>query len=154
MSALDLFKVAEIELVYRSSVPASERPKVTSSKDAYYLFLQTWNQDKIDYLEEAKLLLLNRGARALGIYTLSTGGTAGTIMDIKQVYVAALKANAHSIIISRNHPSGNITPSEADIRLTKELGQAGKVLGIPLLDHIIVTSQGYYSFTDNVRLNF
>lgn len=152
MSHLDLFKVAEIELVYRSDVASSERPQVTSSKDAYDLFLQNWNQDKIDYLEEAKMLLLNRSSRVLGIYNLSSGGTAGTVVDAKQVYVAALKLNAQSIIISHNHPSGNLTPSEQDIYLTKNLRKAGEVLGISLLDHLIVSKQGYYSFAEDCQL--
>lgn len=152
MAELDLFRVAEIELVYRSKVPASERPKVNCSRDVYRLFIENWNQDKIEYLEEAKLLLLSRGSGVLGIYNLSSGGTAGTIIDTKQVFAAALKANAHSIIISHNHPSGNLQPSEQDIRLTRRIHQAGKVLDIDLLDHLIVSKQGYYSFADEGKL--
>ena len=154
MAELDLFRVAEVELVYRSKVPASERPKVKCSRDVYRLFIENWNQDKIEYLEEAKLLLLSRGSGVLGIYNLSSGGTAGTIIDPKLVFAAALKANAHSIIISHNHPSGNLQPSEQDIRLTRRIYQAGKTLDLELLDHLIVSNQGYYSFADEGVLGF
>lgn len=149
---LDLFKVAEVELVYKTSVPASERIRVSSSKEAYELFLHNWNRNKLDFLEEAKMLLLSRANRVLGIYNLSSGGLAGTVVDPRLVYMAALKANAHSIILAHNHPSGSTLPSEQDIRLTRNVYQAGKVLGIELLDHIIVSSQGFYSFADEGKL--
>ncbi|WP_339875367.1 JAB domain-containing protein [uncultured Algoriphagus sp.] len=152
MSELDLFRVAEVELVYRSKVPASQRPKVKSSRDVYRLFIENWNQDKIEYLEEAKLLLLSRGSGVLGIYNLSSGGTAGTIVDPKLVFAAALKANASSIILAHNHPSGNLQPSEQDVRLTRRIREAGKLLDLELLDHLIVSKQGYYSFADECSL--
>lgn len=152
MSALDLFKLAEVELAYRSTVKPSERPKVTSSREAYELFLNNWNEGNLQFREEAKLLLVNRNARALGIYNVSSGGTAGTYVDPKQVYMAALKTNASSIILAHNHPSGNLKPSDADIKLTQKLAEAGKVLEITLLDHLVVTSEGYYSFADEGKL--
>jgi DNA repair protein RadC len=73
MSAIDLFKLAEVELAYRSKVKPSERPRVTSSRDAYELFLNNWDEGNLELREEAKLLLLNRNARALGIYNVSSG---------------------------------------------------------------------------------
>lgn len=153
MSTLDLFKLAEVELAYRSKVKPSERPKVTSSKEAYDLFLNNWDEGNLEFREEAKLLLLNRNARALGIYNVSSGGTSGTYVDPKHIYMAALKANACSIILAHNHPSGNLNPSDADIKLTQKLAEAGKVLEITLLDHLVVTSEGYYSFADEGRLS-
>lgn len=153
MSTLDLFKLAEIELAYRTKVKASERPKVTSSGDAYELFRNNWNEDTLEFREEAKLLLLNRNARALGIYNVSTGGTSATHVDPKQVFMAALKTNASSIILAHNHPSGNLIPSDADIKLTQKIAEAGKLLDITLLDHLIVTPDGYYSFTDEGTLS-
>lgn len=152
MSNLDLFKVAEIELVYRSNVPPKERPAVHSSKDAYELFLKNWDFDKIEFIEESKMMMLNRSSRVLGMYQISSGGTSGTVVDPKQVFAAALKANAHSIIISHNHPSGNLVPSLQDIHLTKAISQGGMILGISLLDHVILSKQGYYSFADECQL--
>lgn len=152
MSALDLFKLAEVELAYRSQVKPSERPKVTSSREAYDLFLSNWDEGNLEFREEAKLLLLNRNARALGIYNISSGGTSATYVDPKHVYMAALKTNASSIILAHNHPSGNLNPSDSDIKLTQKLVEAGKILEITMLDHLILTPESYYSFADEGKL--
>jgi DNA repair protein RadC len=143
-----LFEVAEIQLTYKSKVKASLRPKITSSRDAYEVLNQYWDEGKIDFIEQFKVLLLNRANKVIGIYEVSSGTTVNTVADPKSVFVAALKANACGVIISHNHPSGNLTASQADINLTKDLKAAGKFLHIPLLDHIIMTSEGYYSFAD------
>jgi len=79
---------------------------------------------------------------------ISSGGVEGTVADPKVIFQVALKANASSIILAHNHPSGNIEPSEADIRLTRNLKQAGELLKISVLDHLILTSESYYSFAD------
>ena len=97
-------------------------------------------------------MLLSRANRVLGICTLSKGGTAGTVVDCKLVFATALKACAQSIIVSHNHPSGNLMPSEQDKRLTRRLVQVGKALDLPVLDHVIVTSEGYFSFADDGEL--
>jgi DNA repair protein RadC len=94
-------------------------------------------------------LLLNRGNQVLGVYSMSKGGVSGTIVDAKLVFSVALKCNASSIIIAHNHPSGSLTPSEADKRLTQKLKKASQYLDIVLLDHIIVTKEDFYSFSDN-----
>ena len=86
--------------------------------------------------------------KALGIFEVSTGGVTGTVADPKIIFVAALKANACNIIISHNRPSGNVQPSKADIEITEKIKMAGQLLEIKLFDHIIVSSEGYYSFAD------
>ena len=91
---------------------------------------------------------MNRAHRVLGIYELSSGGISGTVADPKLVFMAALKANACCLIISHNHPSGNLKPSQADEALTRKISEAGKLLDIQVIDHVIVTSEGYYSFAD------
>ena len=141
-------RIAEVELIYKSRVKASERPIVKTSKDAADLLQRTWDENKIDFVEQFKVLFLNRANKILGMLEVSTGGVTGTIADPKLVYVAALKVNATSIIISHNHPSGNLKPSKADEELTQKIKQAGLFLDIKLLDHIIVTGEGYYSFAD------
>jgi DNA repair proteins len=141
-------QIAEVELIYKSKVKASERPKVTTSKDAADLLKNIWNENKIDFVEQFKLLFLNRANKVLGMLDVSTGGVTGTTADPRVIYVAALKANATAIIISHNHPSGNLKPSKADEELTLKIKEAGKFLDISLLDHIIITSEGYYSFAD------
>lgn len=141
-------RVAEVELVYKTKVKASERPKITSSKDSYNLLLQCWDMDKIELQEQFKVMLLNRSNKVLGVYEVSSGGITGTVADPKLIFMAALKASACGIIISHNHPSGNLKPSRPDEELTKKIREAGRLLDIQVLDHIIITSEGYYSFAD------
>ena len=148
MNVSVLNMVAEVELVYKNKVKPSERPLVKSSKECYELLRATWDENKIEFVEQFKVVLMNRAQRVLGIYELSTGGVAGTVADPKLVFTAALKANACDIILSHNHPSGNLKPSRADEELTKKIKEAGTYLDVKVLDHIIVTGEGYYSFAD------
>ena len=148
MSVSEMYKIAEIELVYRTKVKASQRPHVTSSKEVYQIFRQCWDENKIEFIEQFKVLMLNRGGRVLGIFEVSSGGVSGTVADPKLIFSAALKANASSLILAHNHPSGNTNPSEADRALTKKVKEGGKLLEIAVLDHIIVTTEGYRSFAD------
>jgi DNA repair protein RadC len=148
MSLFALNMVAEVELVYKTKVKPSERPLVKSAKDCYELLRLTWDENKIEFVEQFKVVLMNRAQRVLGIYELSTGGVAGTVADPKLVFIAALKANACNIILTHNHPSGNLKPSRADEELTRKIATAGMYLDIKVSDHIIVTSEGYYSFGD------
>jgi DNA repair protein RadC len=141
-------QIAEVELIYKSKVKPSERLKLTSSKDAADLLRNTWDENKIEFVEQFKVLLLNRANKVLGIIEISSGGVTGTVVDPKIVFVAALKANACNIIISHNHPSGNLKPSRQDEELTNKIKAAGQLLDIRLFDHVIVTSEGYFSFAD------
>jgi DNA repair protein RadC len=149
---INFFEVAEIKLSYSAKVKASLRPKIDSSRQVYEVFVQVWDKGLIEFTEEFKVMLLSRANRVLGIVTISSGGTAGTVVDIKLVYAAAIKANASSIILAHNHPSGNLMPSEQDKRLTQRVKEAGRILDIPVLDHVIMTVDGYYSFGDEGEL--
>ena len=148
MDVSALYQVAEIELKYKSKVKASVRPLIGSSKDAYNLLKQSWDENKIEFVEQFKVLLLNRAHKVLGIYDVSTGGIGGTVADPRIIFVAALKANACGIVISHNHPSGNLKPSRQDEELTQKIKHAGQFLDIKLLDHVIITNESYYSFAD------
>ncbi|TKK64874.1 DNA repair protein [Ilyomonas limi] len=141
-------QVSEVELVYKSKVKASERPQVSTSKEVYKLFKQYWDENKMEFVEQFKILLLNRSNRVLGIYEISTGGLAGTIADPKIVFIAALKAAASYIILAHNHPSGNLKPSTPDKQLTQKIKDGGKLLDIEVIDHLIISTEGYYSFAD------
>lgn len=145
----NIFKVAEVQVSYKPDFKASERPKITSSKQAYDLLIEHWDLGKIEFLEQSKMILLNRENRVLGIVDISTGGVSGTILDPKIIYSIALKANTSSIIISHNHPSGNLKPSHADIKLTNQLKDGGKLLEIVVWDHLIISNDNYYSFADD-----
>jgi len=94
-----LAQVAEIELIYKSKVKTSDRPKVTTSRDAYQLFRQNWNDNKIDFIEQFKVMFLNRANKVLAIFEMSSGGVTGTIADPKLVFMEALKLNASNIIL-------------------------------------------------------
>lgn len=143
-----LFEVAEIQLTYKSKVKASLRPQIQSSRDAFNVLSNHWDKDKIDFVEQFTLLLLNRANKVIGLYVLSTGTTTGTVADPRLIFASAIKANACGIILSHNHPSGNLKPSQADIDLTRKLKEGGRFLELPILDHIIITSESYYSFAD------
>jgi DNA repair protein RadC len=151
-SASKMFQVAEIELVYNVSVKASQRPKISSAKDAYKLLLENWNLSKIDFLEEFKIMLLNEGSRVLGIITVSTGGLTGTVADVRVIFAAALKGNATGIILAHNHPSGQLHASRPDKVITSQMVEAGKLLNIKVVDHLIVTSEGFLSFSEECLL--
>ena len=93
-------------------------------------------------------MLLNRYNKVIGIFTASSGGIAGTVADPKLIFACALTGAASGIILAHNHPSGSLQASQADIDLTKKLRDGGKLLDIQILDHIIMTSESYYSFAD------
>jgi DNA repair protein RadC len=147
-NAKSLLEVAEIYLAYKSNVKPSARPKVNASRDAYQIFLENWDSNRLELCEQFKVLLLNRANKAIGIFEVSSGSVTGTIADPKLVFASALKANACGLIIAHNHPSGNLKPSTPDIDLTKKIREGGKLLEIPLLDHLIITTEGYFSFSD------
>lgn len=146
-------KVTEVELVYRNKSKASERPIVKTSKDAYNIFYSTWDLDKIELQEQFRVMLLDRKSSVLAVTTLSTGGVSSCVVDLKLAFAAAIKGLASSIIIAHNHPSGNLKPSAEDQSLTTKFATAGKLLELPLLDHIIVTNEGYTSFCDEGLLH-
>lgn len=142
--------IKEIKVSYTSG--NTNKVKIRHSKDSYELLKSCWNMNTIELQEEFKVLLLNRNHQVLGIYPLSKGGASGTVVDAKLVFSVALKCNASSIVMAHNHPSGNLKPSETDLRLTKKLKDAGKHLDIQVLDHIIITKNDYYSFADNSQM--
>jgi DNA repair protein RadC len=145
---LSMFDVAEVELIYKSKVPPSQRRKITCSIDAKEVFMENWNPDTLQYFEEFKVLLLNRSNAVLGILAASKGGVSGTVTDIRIILTAALKSNSSGFIICHNHPSGNLNPSESDSKITQKLKEAGNIMDIQLLDHLIISNEGYYSFAD------
>lgn len=144
-------KVNEVELIYtRPRIETMK--KVKSSNDAYEILKTQYPVSRIDYKEMSYALFLNRANNVLASAQLSIGGLSGTIIDIREVFQLALRLNAVQIILSHNHPSGNLTPSQQDKALTKGILEAGKILNIVLTDHLIISSEGYYSFADEGAL--
>jgi DNA repair protein RadC len=148
MKSVALNQIAEVELIYKSKVKPSERPKICHSKDAYIIFKDTWDENKIELQEQFKVMLLNRANKVLGIYEVSTGGMTGTVADPKLIFIAALKACACNIMLVHNHPSGNLKPSRQDEELTHKIKEGGKLLDIVLLDHLIISNEDYFSMQD------
>ena len=144
-------KPPKVRLVYSRIVPESERVKISSSSNVVRLFRKLWSS-QIEIKEEFYVLLLDRANHVLGYHVLSQGGTSATVVDPKILYALAVESLASNIIIAHNHPSGSLKPSEQDIRLTSKVKAAGKSLDINLLDHIIITKEGHYSFADEMQL--
>jgi len=143
---IDKFRIPEVKIRFNKG-RLFDYGKITSSKDADVIFRKI-NGNMIQTQEMGTFLYLNRANKVLGYYKHTIGGTAGTIFDIKLIMSGAVKCLAHGIIASHNHPSGNLLPSDADKRLTKQLKAAAEVHDINLLDHIIVCKHGYTSFGD------
>lgn len=129
----------------RKDSQVEERPRIMGSADAYEIL----KADLLDIPHEAFwILLLNRANRVIKKHQVSQGGVAGTVADPKIIFKVAVEELASGIILAHNHPSGNLTASQADIDLTKKLKESGKLLDIQVLDHIIVGDKSYFSFAD------
>lgn len=143
-----LLNVAEVELVYKSKVKASERPVIVTSSDAANILRHLWEEGKMELVEQFKVLFLNRSNKVIAVYNISTGGITGTVADPRLILAAALKINAVSIILSHNHPSGSLKPSKADEELTYKIKCAAGYFDMKVLDHLILTEEAYFSFAD------
>ncbi|MNW96100.1 hypothetical protein D3C86_255270 [compost metagenome] len=152
MEQKEIFRVAEVQLSYKPHFRAQERPQISTSEQAYKVLIDNWDMNLINYIEQAKMILLNRNNRVLGIVNLSTGGSASTVMDSRILFTIALKATATSIIICHNHPSGNLRPSSEDIRITEKIKQAGKLLEIEVHDHLIISENSYFSMAEKAYM--
>lgn len=139
--------LAEIKVAYSTKVKFKNMQKITSSKDCESVLRNIWSPH-LELREEFYLLLLNRANKVIGWHCISQGGLDSTVADIRIIFSITLKCVASGIIVAHNHPSGNLKPSETDIALTRKIKEAGKLLDISLLDHIILSNEGYYSFAD------
>lgn len=129
----------------RQAVGQKERIKITSAQIAY----NTLKYDFQDLAhEEFYVLYLNRGNYVLHKQQISKGGIAGTVVDGKIIFKTALDVNATGIVLAHNHPSGRLFPSECDKRITRQLKEFGKLIEIEVLDHLIVSDNGYFSFVE------
>lgn len=138
--------IAALELGRRrKDAEADEKPRISGSRDCFSI-LRAHLED-IPH-EEFWIILLNRANRMIKKYQISQGGVAGTVADPKIIFKLALSDLASGIILAHNHPSGNLAASQADIELTRKIKDAGKLLEIQVLDHLIVAGQKYFSFAD------
>uniref|UniRef100_UPI0040480F3B RadC family protein n=1 Tax=Roseivirga sp. TaxID=1964215 RepID=UPI0040480F3B len=142
--------VSALELGRRRKITETAKtPQITSSKDAYELM----KPELLDQpIEQFWIITLKRNNVVIQKRIISTGGISGTVADPKIIFNKALEDFASGIILVHNHPSGNLQPSQADIKLTEKLKNAGHLLDIPVLDHLIFTDDGYFSFADESML--
>jgi DNA repair protein RadC len=137
---------ATIELISRTNeATAVKNERITHSRQAFDLFRSYMGEQPY---ESFYIILLNRGNRIIETVKISEGGVAGTVVDPKKIFKIALEKNASSMILGHNHPSGNPEASEADKKLTRKIKEAGDMLDISVLDHIIVADDHYNSFAD------
>ena len=144
---------SEVQLIYRSRIPTEKRVQVKTSQDAFKVFWEHWDKDTIEHHEEFKIMLLNNKNTVLGIADISMGGITATIVDPRIVFQYALKAHATALILAHSHPSSNPTHSESDVAITKKLIEAGSVLEVKVLDHIVLCgNKTFYSLADECRI--
>lgn len=143
--ALKLQAAIELGRRRRDAVVA-KRPKVITSHDSYEA-VRSYYADLSH--EEFYVILLNRSSEIVGIRQVSVGGFSGTYVDPKIIFKAAIDLGAAAIILTHNHPSGNCRPSTSDEELTRRIRQFGTLIEMPVLDHLIVTDNGYFSFADH-----
>ena len=143
------YEVAEVGLHYvRADLTNLLHPKISSASDAARI-LRPFFATAMHHHECFIMLCLSNDNAVIAAYKVSEGGITGTLVDVRIVYQAALLCNATSIVVSHNHPSGTLRPSQADIKVTQDLKKAGELLNIKLLDHVILTADGYMSFGDD-----
>lgn len=149
MKANNFNIVSEVSLSYKPKVKASERAKISDSITTVEVFrsIEHYNQN-IELYECLYAMYLSKSNKVLSVLMVSEGGTSGTVVDIKKIAAPAILQNASSVIITHNHPSGNIQPSNEDKRITTKIKEGLKLLDINLLDHIILTDESYFSFAD------
>lgn len=139
-------KVSEIKISYMNEV--DEKIKVMGSSEVYQVLKANWDWDTIELQEEFKILLLNQGNQVLGIKSMFKGGINTCSIDVRLIMGMALKANASALVITHNHPSGNLNASESDKRITSKIKECCELFDIRLLDHIIMAKNSYLSFAD------
>lgn len=142
------FRVAELQVSYHPS--KSRKPLIRSAKDAFNELIDFYPTETIALQERMVVLYMGRNGRLIGAYPLSVGGITGTVVDARLILSVALKIASTKIILSHNHPSGTLRPSEADIELTSRIKEACKLLDIRLDDHLIITpDKEFYSFAED-----
>src|SRR5687767_2764202 len=141
-------EIPEIKLRLNRSSRKPFFGKIGQSKDAADFIREIYKRGEIELQEQFIVLYLDRGNNIIGYYRHAVGGITGTVADVRIILAAALKSASTGIVIAHNHPSGNLQPSEPDIQLTRKIKESAKLMDITLLDHIIVTKEGYFSFAD------
>lgn len=137
-----VFEPSPIEVRFQAN-PSDIR--ITSSRDAYEVLLDQYDSETLDLREVVRLMMLDSSNRVLGVTVVSVGTEGGALIDAPLIIAIIVAMRAASYVIYHNHPSGNLSPSKADVRATEDLVKISDVIGIPLFDHLIITRDGYLS---------
>lgn len=140
------YQLPEITLKFKAG--NYTKHKISCSKTCATLLREMYDADTLEYTESFIVLLLNKQNETIGWNKISQGGLSSVLVDIRVLFTVALQAGATSMIISHNHPSGTLVASDQDLALTRRVAEAGKLLDIHLLDHIIITANDYSSLAD------
>jgi DNA repair protein RadC len=151
---MKVFKSPLPELTLKYKTGELRNVKLKTAEQVHQFLLQLFNDDTIEYSEEFIVVFLNIAMNTIGWMRVSTGGMTNTLCDSRMVFVAALKCGATGIILSHNHPSGRVQPSSEDILMTRTIVASGKILGIKVHDHIIVTPENYHSMCNEGTVQF
>lgn len=143
----EISKIVEVKFSISYLQDYDNRTNIRCS-DHFKRFILPYYQDYLETKEVFFASFLNRAGQIIGLYKVSEGGCSGTVVDIKQLFMAGIHLNATGIIISHNHPSGNPKPSASDIEITRKIKEAARFLDMNLLDHIIITKNSYLSLLD------
>jgi len=148
--------LAELKVSYRRGKRRRKREQSTEGSfvirgpaDASYYLRRIWNKDTMDFREEVIMLCLNTSNEVLGWVNVFAGGIDSSPVDPRIVFGVALQTASTGIIVAHNHPSGSLVPSPQDIALTKRLRSGGEILNIRLLDHLIISREGFFSFAES-----
>ena len=140
--------IHEVEIHYKR--PHFNMMKhISSSSDAALISREFIDQNRIDLKEFFWVILLNNSNKVLGVSKISSGGPTGVIVNVREILMLLIRTNSTGVILGHNHPSGKLAASEADKMITKDIQTLAQMMSAKVLDHIILTSEDYYSFSDN-----
>jgi DNA repair protein RadC len=150
LTALKHPRIPEIKwsMSFSHRVPTTDMFHISDPKDLSEIIRQCYDQSTISYQEEFLLFCLNRTNKIMGVFQISKGGMTGTVADPRIIIKAALDCAATAVVLSHNHPSGGLKPSIADEEITRKIKEACRCFDIQVMDHIIITEDGYFSFCE------
>jgi DNA repair protein RadC len=143
----EVYNFTEVSFSFKNQLRPEERQVLKTASRVVDFTRNLYGMD-IETKEQFFLICMNNAMQVLSVYQVSTGGITSCIVDLRMMFIVALNCQATQIIITHNHPSGNLNPSEADNRLTSKIKEASKFLDIHFIDHLIVTDYGFYSYAD------
>lgn len=145
----NISNLGEIDVVYRYKNTLKNRPTITNSEESLEVLKRLFETDKLGLQEQFLVIFLNKANKVIGTCNMFKGGNSQTSVDVKLLLATALKLLASGLIVSHNHPSGNLKPSPEDQKLTKVIQKRAQEMGINVVDHLIVSPDWtYLSFAD------